>query len=170
MIPENVYLVLCDFETTGVELDDVSIEVGLLILDPQLRIVGAYESLIRRKVEFNDHTLDALAVHRINYVRAMASAPGLGEVANRIARLVAERVPRGKKAVLCSDNIQFEYRHMRDLFIEAAIEFPFHYCGWDTSMLLEATGVGDPKPKHRAMADVGLVYSSLVEAYRRLRK
>lgn len=46
----------------------------------------------------------------------------------------------------------------------------FHYCGWDTSLLLEAAGVGDPYPvPHRALADAGLLHAAIVKALDRTR-
>lgn len=166
-LPKNVHLALCDFETTGVNPDkDDPIEVAVLLLDPTLHIVGAYESLIQQEVDLASDALLAYRVHGIDY-RALKDAPSRASVAMGVRNLVA-RAPKGARVVLCSDNIQFEWKLMERLLGCAGSGWPFHYCGWDTSLLLETTGIGDPKSAHRAMADVGLLYRAVLASVARI--
>lgn len=169
LVPGTV-LALCDFETTGVDTDrDEAIEVALLLLDDTLTIIGAFESLIKPPEILFPNFLPAYRVHGI-LPRELECAPDYAAVAKAIDQVVRARQGKRGKVVLCSDNIVFETAFMKKLFRAAEMEWPFHYCGHDTSMLLDATSVFDPKPKHRAMADVGLVYCALLEAMSRARR
>lgn len=167
LVPGTV-LALCDFETTGVDVEsDEAIEVGLLLLDDTLTVIGAFESLIKPPTIVFPDFLPAFKVHGI-LPHELNDAPDYAATAKAIDRIVRSRQGKRGKVTLCSDNIVFETAFMRKLFRASDVEWPFHYCGHDTSMLLDATKVFDPKPKHRAMADVGLVYRALLEAHRRV--
>ena len=164
MIPENHILALCDFETTGIDPDkDTPIEVAILFLDHRLRILRAYESLIAYGSAIREPNLDALLIHKITPTLLENEGRLPDDVAADICNIATSF--RRKRVVLCSDNIQFEWRFMSKLLGGENHEWPFHYCGWDTSLLLEVTGVGDPRNvPHRAMADVGRLHEALVRA------
>lgn len=172
MLPSDALLVLCDFETTGVDPDnDYPIEVAILCCDSQLRVVGAFESLIHLPA-WHDSYWAAVPIHGITPPMLHARSRQHEDVWREILWCV-ERCKKilGTKRTptLLSDNAQFEFRFMLRLMnLAQRTDFPFHYCAWDASLLLEATGVGDPKPRHRAMADVGLLHGALLEALRRL--
>lgn len=174
VLERGTVLCLCDFETSGIDPDtDVPLEVGCLWLDDELRVIGAFESLILQDRKWgpeitmgkpaDSQALRAYAVHKIHpddfkpTVAFQESA-----VCSAIAAQTKRAQGRRGKVVLASDNAQFEFRIMRNMFLRNEIDFPFHYCAWDTSLLFEMTGETDPRPKHRAMADVGLVYDVLL--------
>lgn len=165
-LPGGECLALCDFETTGLYDGAKAIEVAVLYLDADLRIVASVDSLIQNK-DFDDRDWEALRVHRIT-PPMLEFAPDRVAVARRIldATTRAKEITRSKRIVLCSDNAHFETSFMRQVLGD---EWPFHYCTWDTSLLLEPLGIGDPKsPPHRAMADVGLLYDALLRAKAKL--
>lgn len=166
---------IIDYETTGIEMGDVAIEVGVVVTDERFRVLETFESLIRPLTAhvviagdptWANRSLGAHAVHRIN-PKELEDAPSQVEVAEKVRDLARRH---GHKPVLVSDNIQFEWHHTWALLgPKDRSEWPFHYCGWDTSLLLEAAGVGDPVPAHRALADAGLLHAAIVEALDRTR-
>lgn len=161
-LPRGECLALCDFETTGLYEGAEPIEVAILYLNADLRVVASVDSLIFCPFHI-DRDWDALRVHRIT-PPMLEGAPKREQVAETImaATARAQEVIRSKRVILCSDNAHFETSFMRKLLGD---EWPFHYCTWDTSMLLEPLGIGDPRnPPHRAMADVGLLYEALLKA------
>lgn len=166
-IPRGTCLAICDFETTGVDTSkDLPIEVGVLFCDHELRVVRSVDSLIAVS-EFDESHFGAIPIHGIT-PPMLRNAPTAGEVAQMVidAAASAKRMTRASKVVLCSDNAQFEHAFMRRLLGD---QWPFHYCTWDSSLLLEMTGVGDPIPRHRALADAGLLLEALLEARSRIR-
>jgi len=73
------------------------------------------------------------------------------------------------KIILISDNIQFEWAFTKRLLgiNPSYTPWPFHYCGWDTSILELVGGLGfkDPAdPEHRAMGDVMGLLAELKKA------
>ena len=166
MLPDQTY-VLCDFETTGVDPDtDRPIEVGLLFCDRKMRVIHAYESLIGYAIDGLDAvSWDALRIHKIT-PPMLKDARTPAQAAKDIHDICSQI--RGRK-VLLSDNAQFEHRFMLKLLADDPRPWPFHYCTWDSSLLLEATGVGDPTGvPHRAMGDVGLLPAAIVDALKRI--
>ena len=169
---------ICDFETTGVNPDeDYPIEVGLIVCDHRFVIFDTYTSIIAHRdliAHVNDDVwpddmVDAYNVHQIPFL-LVASGKHPSEIVEDIQTLIMRYRARhnAKRLILVSDNAQFEYRFMRRLYCDVGAYFPFHYCAWDTSLLLEGSGVGDPKPDHRALADCALLYRSLIVAFERL--
>jgi len=156
-----------DYETTGIDTEtDDAIEVGIIVTDERFNAIDSYQSLIlppdERGVAWSGSELHAFKVHGIHPDEfKVAKAHGL--VALDIVALATKHLGKSKP-VLVSDNIQFEWAFTKRLVAAAGREWPFHYCGWDSSLLLEATGVGDPKPAHRALADAGLLHSAIVKA------
>lgn len=169
---------ICDFETTGVNPDeDYPIEVGLIVCDHRFVIVDTYTSIIANREliahvngdVWPDDMVDAYNVHQIPFLLVTSGKHPLEVVEDIHGLLQRARNQRTvKRKILVSDNAQFEYRFMRRLFGDVGAHFPFHYCAWDTSLLLDGSGVGDPRPDHRALADCALLYRSLVMAFERL--
>lgn len=94
------------------------------------------------------------------------------EVAIELCDLTAQvkRGSRARKIIVTSDNSVFETAHIKALLKKADERWPFHYCSWDTTMLLDATGVGDPNnPPHRAMADTQALLGQLRAAMTHVR-
>lgn len=105
-------------------------------------------------------------------------------VVERIAKhieCVANHLSRKQedlRYILISDNIQFEWQLLRAIYdggrrYDADSElvgwpedhWPFHYCGWDTSVLLEWLGDGDPEnPEHRALSDARGLHKAVVNS------
>lgn len=161
-----------DFETTGINtVTDAPIEVGIIVCDEHFNLLETYCSLILRKdcahPSIIDHELPAYRVHGIT-PDEQATGQSQPAVALAIESLAKKHTRTGRKPVLVSDNIQFEWAFMGQL-LGSVVEH-FHYCGWDTSLLLEATGVGDPKPAHRALADAGLLHAAIIKALDRTRR
>lgn len=167
--------VVADFETTGIERGAEPIEVGLIICDEWFRLESTFEALIApanfldidnpEAWAWLDPQLGAYKVHGIT-PSMLRGAPTTQAVGRQVTGLFDGRGPR---PVLVSDNIQFEWRFMEQLLDAAHAAWPFHFCGWDTSLLLEAAGVGDPIPAHRALRDAGLLHAAIVEALDRTR-
>tara|TARA_R100001086_G_scaffold245787_3_gene177165 strand:+ start:5064 stop:5630 length:567 start_codon:yes stop_codon:yes gene_type:complete len=148
----------CDFETTGVDPDsDFPIEVGLVFVDGTFRELSSFESLIRL-VLCPANYAEAERIHGIPFTE-LVDAPtptNVVEAISRRCRALRNMHEPVDRIVLVSDNAQFEHRFMERLYAMAGAKsvFPFHYCTWDTSLLLELTRVGDnPNPAHRALAD-----------------
>lgn len=161
---------ICDFETTGISDDADPIEVGIIECDEWFNIIGTYQSLIR--TDYVDNfmwkpvAIAAYGIHKIS-PDIIAGAPHRYDVGLDIYKRF--RSSGKDKPILVSDNIQFEWRFM-DMLIRAASQpWPFHYCGWDSSLLLESVGINDPTPVHRALQDAGLLHSCILSALDRTR-
>lgn len=187
---KKVYI-FCDFETTGLfdfknpHKKIYPIEVGLIFTDENYVIYDSYESLIHWPAlteEINDYKgywpkeyLDAYEVHRIEPLEYILKSTDY----IRVSKIIFEKIDRIKKSIqnyknekvrfiLFSDNIQFEFRLMeqllRDYCIDVDLNWPFHYCGYDSSEFLIKTGIGDPKPEHRALRDAALLHQHMIRA------
>lgn len=162
-----------NYETTGLgyELSE-PIEVGIIVCDHEFALIETYQSLInlqnwRPAADFQSW-LPAFKVHGIS-PSDYAAAPEPRYVGAAINNLAVRHSKNGSRPILVSDNIQFEWHWTRKLLELEKFDWPFHYCGWDTSLFLEAAGVGDPKPAHRALADAGLLHAAIVKALDRTR-
>jgi DNA polymerase III epsilon subunit-like protein len=161
-----------DYETTGLDMEaSEPIEVGIIACDEHFNLLETYSSLIAPRDydsprSWGEIELAAFRIHGISPAN-LGDAPKRGEVGTAIFDLAKRHTGRGGLLpVLVSDNIQFEWHWTRRLLSHVA--WPFHYCGWDSSLLLEATGVGDPKPAHRALADAGLLHAAIIKALARI--
>lgn len=180
---------MCDFETTGLDFrKDYPIEIGGLFTDSDFNILGTYQSLIKFSAlvteitENNDQWpkkyLGAYKVHNIDasvissetssYEDRLIGVKPPHIIAEQLCELCSIYNKGKRKVIIVSDNAQFEFWFMKKIFEDSNVEFPFHYCAWDTSMILELSGIGDPKPVHRAFGDAGLLYQSLIRARERL--
>ncbi len=174
---KNVYFIV-DFETTGVDPDtDYPIEVGIVVVDGYFNIKKFYSALIKVPETYlqdsetwKEDYMGAFNVHKITPKELQQKGKPIEVVAKEILNLAHQFTTENRKPILFSDNIQFEFRFMADIFAEADIkkEFPFHYCGWDSSSLLESTGIGDPVPVHRALQDATLLYTALLRAFQKV--
>lgn len=174
MIKENIVFCICDFETTGLDSEkDLPVEIGCIFTDSRFNKLEEYESFIRWPRELLFETIDnettikrehmaAYNVHKIDYDELLK-----GKTPNKVIKdlffLVNKHKPKFGKVILLSDNIRFEWGFMQKLFGSIKVESLFHYAGWDTNLLLEVSGIGDPVPVHRAMSDVKLLHSALLK-------
>lgn len=187
----NIY-VFCDFETTGLpDFKDnfkevYPIEVGLIFTDENYVIYDKYERLIRwsnleDKLKqgggqywpekfneaYNVHKIEVLyyLLKSVNYKKVSKE---IFEKINIIRESCKKHLNEKVRFILISDNIQFEFRFMemllRDYCIDEDLNWPFHYCGYDSSEFLIKTGVGDPKPEHRALRDAALLHQHMIRA------
>ena len=173
---------IVDFETTGLDArEHYPIEVGGLFTDSNFTVLDIYKSLIKWpelsvEVEANrgywpSKYAEAYKIHRINPMicTRMIKLDGIlvqsfKEVAADL-KLFCEKYKKGKRnPIMVSDNAQFEHSFMKKIFESSEVDFPFHYCTWDTSMFLELSGVRDPVAVHRAFPDAALVFSALMRA------
>jgi len=181
---------ICDFETTGLDpRKDYPIEIGGLFLDSGFSILGVYQSFIgfpelSRRIlsnenEWPEEYVEAYQFHKIEARTIIGKPESLEErlIDLRPSLIVAEDLTglcsvfnKGpKKVIIISDNAQFEYWFMMRIFDDAQVEFPFHYCAWDTSMLLELSEIESSKDyNHRSLNDVGKLYQRLLRARERL--
>ena len=123
--------------------------------------------------EWKEEHQGAYKVHRIDFRSYKLYATKVEKVRDHILSVSNSYKNKGKRVIITSDNAYFEYAFMKKLIrgednITLSNVWPFHYNPWDTDMLLTMTGVGDPKPAHRAMQDVGKLYKNLILAYGKL--
>lgn len=169
----------CDFETTGVDKAALPIEVGCVFTDHELTVLGTYEALIRWPSLMDEngwpkHAQSAYAVHKIGYDTYTARALKSEQVATDISDCVWRYGNRRRTMTMVSDNARFEDFHMRKLFELTESAFPFHYCVWDSSLLLELTNIGDVphnlRGSHRALMDATRLHRRLCTAYDLVRR
>lgn len=177
MIPEHNFLFLLDYETTGLDPNkDYPIEIGGLLLNSKLELLDSYESMIswpglrvrlNHKQEWPEEYATAYKYHKITpqeYLNHFRNCDDVILDLQHIFNQHTHSIPKAR-VILCSDNIQFEWNFTKRLFKDTSHKWPFHYCGWDTSLLLEMLGVGDPKEKpHRALADAKQLYDALIRS------
>ncbi len=162
----NWILCFCDFETTGVDpRKDQPIEVACIWTDfsPELNELNRFQTLIKpsgdsgRTWRYNEW--DAHKVHGIDCGYCFARGWSRGQAGGgiwKICNSLSEKHGLQRLPILISDNAWFETQFMRRLMVASGRRWPFHYCSWDTSLLLEVVGVGDPPKEevvHRAMPD-----------------
>lgn len=191
---KKVY-VFSDFETTGLfDFKEPSkivypIEVGLIFTDENYVIYNTYSSLIKWfdlvqdiklfNNEWPDYSLPAYYVHNIDVYNYLINSKDYMEVASDIYGIIHDiktKIENNNKErvrfILMSDNIQFEFKLMEFLLSVYAkvnnLNWPFHYCGYDTSELLIRTGVGDPIPEHRAFRDASLLHQHMIRAVEKI--
>jgi len=176
-LEEDVTLYITDFESTGVDIvNDYPIEVGILVVNAKLQIQEVYSAMPRwidcyRQCEKAGDWLDkwqpAAEVHKISVEEYIQESEDIDLICGHIIQLTDKHKTDSRKPrhILVSDNAQFEFNFMQKLFSASDFEFPFHYCAWDTSLLLEMTGIGDPRNvAHRALSDCYGLYRNLVMA------
>ena len=159
-----------DFETTGLDYDlDLPIEIGGLFCDENWVIEDTINCLIKwpnlmDRDGWGRRYWKASTIHKISYEEYVEKAMEVDTVVEEIIRKT-----RGNKPIIVSDCINFDWHWLRVLLETAKkdIREIFHYCAWDTSLLLEASGVNDPIPAHRAFRDACLLYKAIIEALKK---
>jgi len=193
VLDEKTLLCFCDFETTGVDHErDFPIEIACVWVNHQLEEVARLEGYIRPRGLVFDHMPGFFTQlptarwlpehkegHRFHKIDA-ATIQCYGRPASAVVKGIMEHnvralgaAPLAERIVLLSDCAVFEHAFMRKLFDEARVPWPFHYNVWETSLLLEMTGVGDPpteEMEHRAMADVEGLLDHVRRAYSQIKK
>ena len=185
----------CDFETTGIfdirsNNDVYPIEVGIILTDDHYNIYDTYTSyigwdhVIRKITEASNNNDDlkwpkeyqgAYKIHKIHPKDYIDKSINVLKVAHDIHSLVSSYTfnENVTKPLIISDNVQFEYRLMeyvmKDYCRKYSIDWPFHYCGYDTSEFLIRSGVGDPTgTEHSALRDAALLLKQMTIARDRI--
>lgn len=177
MIRKDQIFFILDYETTGVDpKTDYPIEVGVVITDSNFNVLKTYESLIRweeivadqdGKEDWISRWSMAYNYHNISVKEYLEGCKHVDEVVTDLQLISAKysMCKDGTKPILLSDNIQFEYNFTKKMFGHVQAPWPFHYCGWDTSLLLESTSVGDPDiVEHRALSDASGLHRHIIRA------
>ena len=180
--PSDWAFCICDFETTGIDTKkDFPIEVGCIFTDSRFVMIHSFECLltcptVRNMLEVGGsgdplswptEWKPAFRVHGIKAKKLAEDGAAFSTAAISILEIIEALKSRGfRRIILLSDNAQFEYRFMRRLF--KGQKWPFHYCAWDSSILLEGSGVGDPIPIHRALPDAAILHHALIRACERV--
>lgn len=162
MIRKEQRFFITDYETTGVDPSrDLPIEIGIIITDSEFNLLETYDTLIKTEIDPLDESwLKAYAVHKIEPSQ-LAFGKDIKDVNTDLINLT-KKYTTTRKPIMISDNIQFEWAFTQ-LIMGNPTKY-FHYCGWDSSLLLEATNVGDPIAAHRALRDAGLLHAALIKA------
>lgn len=175
--------ILCwlDYESTGVDFEDGSmlpIEIGLRLTDTRLgQLCPGYGKYIRWDAllgsrswaEFSESADIAAGIHHIPFrvVREFGTHPTV--VAREVRELVEKHTPEDGRCILISDNIQFEWKLTEMLMKQLPDNpWPFHYCGWDTSVLQLVPGLGfedPPDPPHSALGDITELLDAVQRAF-----
>jgi len=186
---EKSLLCFIDFETTGLDVErDFPIEVALIMTDYKCtKILMNYSSLVftsalgqyysqRRKdstrVTWLPEHMSAYDIHHINLETLQAT----GICAHNACIQICTEVNKVKldlgseKVILISDNIHFDMSFMKQMWKESPVRFPFHYCGWDTNLLLEHTFGDITKRPHNAAADCRMLFNRTKKAMSFLRR
>jgi len=175
----NWIFCFCDFETTGIDYDEsLPIEVGCVFTNAKFDVLNTYESMIMwpklsKVFRWPDWAEKAYEFHHITIQEYLEKAMPNDIVCDKIAQICrsVNFVKENRNVILISDNAAFEFNFMRRMFKQAKMEFPFHYCAWDTSLLLEITGVCDPPGKHvlhRALADASQLHKYVIRSLERV--
>lgn len=157
-------MVWCDVETTGLELDEQVLEVGVMITDADLNPIGEPVSIV---LHASDERLDKMT----DFVKTMHRASGLYEA----CRISSGTLPYARDAImqylrqwigpktapLCGSNIRFDrwfvHRDLREL------DDFCHYRIVDVSSIKEEVrrnlpevyaGLHKPAGAHRVLSDI----------------
>jgi len=177
MINKNWAFCVCDFETTGISNESFPIEVGCIWTDYKFNVLNTYESLVKwtaladnslAKNCWINEELSAFKIHNISYEHYKFFSLPVKDVVNKIKMINSNILEKYKRIILISDNAKFESFHMQKMYDSVTEKWDFHYCTWDTNLLLEGCGVGDPKPAHRAFADAALLHTNIVRSLERI--
>lgn len=178
MIRKGQTFFILDYETTGVRDngDDYPIEIGLIVTDHDFNVLTTYENIIGWEVDFFDnqgalinwkeeYKYAADNFHKIHPNEYNTEKRSFQNVVYDMMMMCQKYSYEKIKPILVSDNIQFEWRNTKQMFNAADADWPFHYCGWDTSLLLESTPVGDPEiVEHRALSDAAGLHRHIIRA------
>ena len=164
----------CDFETTGIAKESLPIEVGCIWTDYTFATIETYSQLtpwpsFKEDDHWKEEFMSAYDVHKIRWEEMWKEGKDVGDAAIHIHEVNQRLLKKYQRIILLSDNAKFETFHMEKMFEAAGLDWNFHYCTWDSSTLLEATGVGDPKPEHRAFRDAALLQVAMIKAMDRTR-
>lgn len=172
---QNSILCWIDYETTGITIEDntvVPIEVGFMFSDMDLKPlnldgVQGFTTLIdwgfdgiKDWSEWGEEAVEAFPYHKLTPQAIVEQGMLADHAAVKMLDVVRRMTPEGGRCVMISDNIQFEWQFTKLLLEAHPAEpdaWPFHYCGWDTSVLQlvhEIQFRDPPDPPHRAMQDV----------------
>jgi oligoribonuclease (3'-5' exoribonuclease) len=172
---DNSILCWLDYETTGVDLDKHTtypIELGYVFTDTHFNTLMIPNTTVSERSmlinwgferfaswsDFSDDSVSAFGVHKIGIGEVQDKGVKPAEAALTMYQDATLITPPEGRCILVSDNIQFEWTLTKHIMATLpAHKWPFHYCGWDTSILSLVPGLFFEDPKntpHRALPDV----------------
>lgn len=172
-ISKDQIFALTDFETTGLaDKRSVPIEVGIIFVDKNMKIITQYSSLInwwgkydaRKKYEWNRFEIDASKVHGITKTDVIKNGKDPETVCDEIEKIIAKINKSENKPIIISDNSFFEVHFMQILFEMYIDETPFHYNAWSVLPFVSYCGAKMLKT-HRAIEDCNQMYDALLQSY-----
>lgn len=178
MINPNWAFCICDFETNGIDDDSLPIEIGCIWTDSNFRTIQIYDTFVhwpslqsRKPANWTKNEMIPYRIHKIEYsdYADKTNAVSSKQAANDVSLINEELLKIYDRVILISDNAKFETEHMKKIFDSNKQKWNFHYCTHDTSLLLDAVGVGDPEAIHRALPDAALLQVAIIQAMDRVR-
>lgn len=183
MFPKGISFFFCDFETTGIKVDNFDsttypIELGYILTDEYLNLVDSNNFYIQWDwmnsmsmwLEHPDRdVLKAYEIHRIE----LEDIKRTGYIVNKCCEMITSsinKLPRfSLKPTIISDNAYFETFLFYKLFNNSKISFPFHYTSWDINLLVKAADIKNVKEKsHSAIDDVSNMYIKTIRALEKI--
>mgnify|MGYP005628878719 CR=1 FL=1 len=177
---EQCIYAIMDFETNrlptvGKDYKDraLPIEVGVVLVNSDLEVLGVYESLITHsnfssQEQWHDNEKSAFDIHRIPLELIKNQGEFPNKVTDHIDDLVAYHMNSNSlvnKCVMISDNVFFDFYMMQLLWGER--KHPFHYAPMCMRMVRQLTGSHQDKA-HRALPDAMRIYRELLISLERL--
>jgi len=181
MIPEFINFCFCDFETTGVEVNDYDsdtypIEIGCIFTDHNLMIKDTYEDFIKWEYFSNfcywpeGNMKKAYNIHKIEIQDIIKNGGYPSTIVYEIVKKITSNF--GTKTVtIVSDNAYFETYCMHKLFNHSDYVFwdYFHYTSWDINLLLKVLGIERIEAhNHRALDDAASMYHQTLRALQKI--
>lgn len=164
------YLAWLDEETTGLEDDDHTVEVAVILTDPQLNIIDRFTTLVRPTPE-TFAKLEANAFVRAMHERSGLlqelidggdNLPTIEDVETALIAFLERNVPDGSTVMMAGGGVaHFDLHHLRKRTSKFIAKL--HYGTVDVSDVVRgyvtATGNKDtfrktPDKKHRALDDI----------------
>jgi oligoribonuclease (3'-5' exoribonuclease) len=175
MINPQYTFCICDFETTGVDTTqnsiDYPIEIGCIFTDASFRLLSTYQSYIYYKwmdsyEEWPDEYQKAAVIHDIPFSKLKFEGTNVKTVRKEILSLCLKYQKNNEKPTIISDCSNFEFFFMKKIFEDYDEEkFPFHYCAWHVNPLLSVAGVEYVEENsHSALNDAANMHHALVRA------
>lgn len=163
MFPKGISFFFCDFETTGIKVDNFDsttypIELGYILTDEYLNLVDSNNFYIQWDW--------------MNSMSMWLEHPDR-DVLNKCCEMITSsinKLPRfSLKPTIISDNAYFETFLFYKLFNNSKISFPFHYTSWDINLLVKAADIKNVKEKsHSAIDDVSNMYIKTIRALEKI--
>lgn len=170
-----------DFETTGIDPENCyPIQIGVIFTDNQLNQISEFDCFIEywknalfEKKEggwvWQKEFQAAYEVHKIKPETIIKEGLSQNEAVRKLNHKITQLLGKvgEDRAVIVSDNAQFEYRICERLWkTNMGNHWPFHYSPWSVNFLYEWFNPGKPPEKpHDALEDARIMYKQVKEYY-----